>query len=118
MCVNGLSIEKDLISLKLLFFRNQLQLEGKKRWRLYDPRGETEVLPRFSSPNFEQSDLGPCILDTVLEPGDLLYFPRGVIHQAVTQVRQFVRALLDAFSPVSTEGSVRRFVFRCGQASL
>jgi len=24
-------------------------------------------------------------LDVVLEPGDLLYFPRGVIHQAVTQ---------------------------------
>jgi len=62
-----------------------LQLEGKKRWRLYDPRTSDEVLPRVSSQNFEQSDLGECILDTVLEPGDLLYFPRGVIHQAVTQ---------------------------------
>ena len=62
-----------------------LQLEGKKRWRLYDPRSADEVLPRNSSANFEQSDLGECILDAVLEPGDLLYFPRGVIHQAVTQ---------------------------------
>jgi len=62
-----------------------LQLEGKKRWRLYDPRTPTEVLPRLSSQNFDQSELGECILDTVLEPGDMLYFPRGVIHQAVTQ---------------------------------
>jgi len=62
-----------------------LQLEGKKRWRLYDPRTPSEVLPRYSSANFEQSELGECILDTVLEPGDMLYFPRGVIHQAVTQ---------------------------------
>jgi len=62
-----------------------LQLEGKKRWRLYDPRTPAEVLPRYSSANFEQSELGECILDTVLEPGDMLYFPRGVIHQAVTQ---------------------------------
>jgi len=62
-----------------------LQLEGRKRWRLYDSRTPNEVLPRFSSQNFEQSDLGECILDTVLEPGDMLYFPRGVIHQAVTQ---------------------------------
>lgn len=62
-----------------------LQLEGKKHWRLYDPRSKNESLPRLSSPNFEQSDLGECILDTVLEPGDLLYFPRGIIHQADTQ---------------------------------
>lgn len=62
-----------------------LQLEGRKRWRLYEPRAPNEVLPRFSSKNFEQSDLGECILDTVLEPGDVLYFPRGIIHQAVTE---------------------------------
>ena len=29
-------------------------------------------------------ELGEPILDRVLEPGDTLYFPRGVIHQAVT----------------------------------
>lgn len=31
-----------------------LQLEGKKRWRLYEPRSTLEKLPRFSSPNFSQ----------------------------------------------------------------
>jgi len=58
------------------------QLEGKKRWRIYGPREETEKLPRYSSPNFTQAEVGgPPILDTILEAGDMLYFPRGTIHQ-------------------------------------
>ncbi|KFU91224.1 Lysine-specific demethylase NO66, partial [Chaetura pelagica] len=58
-----------------------LQLEGKKHWRVYSPRTDAEVLPRFSSPNFSQAELGEPVLETVLEAGDLLYFPRGFIHQ-------------------------------------
>lgn len=35
-----------------------------------------------SSPaNFDQADIGKPILEVVLEAGDLLYFPRGFIHQ-------------------------------------
>lgn len=60
-----------------------LQLEGKKRWRLYSPRSEKEMLPRFSSGNFSQEEIGEPILDVVLEAGDLLYFPRGTIHQGL-----------------------------------
>lgn len=58
-----------------------LQLEGKKRWRLYEPRTVNEKLPRFSSANFKQSEIGSPIMDIVLEAGDMLYFPRGTIHQ-------------------------------------
>ncbi|XP_028295391.1 ribosomal oxygenase 1 isoform X2 [Gouania willdenowi] len=58
-----------------------VQLEGKKHWRVYNPRSEDEVLPVLSSPNFKQADIGKPILDVVLEAGDLLYFPRGFIHQ-------------------------------------
>ncbi|XP_033115926.1 ribosomal oxygenase 1-like [Anneissia japonica] len=61
-----------------------VQLEGKKRWRLYSPRSDAESLPRFSSTNFSQDEIGDPILDVVLEAGDLLYFPRGIIHQADT----------------------------------
>ncbi|XP_071835273.1 ribosomal oxygenase 1-like isoform X2 [Apostichopus japonicus] len=59
-----------------------LQLEGRKRWRLYSPRSDNEVLPRMSSENFTDEEIGVPILDTVLEEGDVLYFPRGYIHQA------------------------------------
>ncbi|XP_014913150.1 ribosomal oxygenase 1 isoform X1 [Poecilia latipinna] len=58
-----------------------IQLEGKKHWRVYNPRSEGEVLPVLSSPNFDQAEIGKPILDVVLEAGDLLFFPRGFIHQ-------------------------------------
>nr|XP_046147875.1 ribosomal oxygenase 1-like [Oncorhynchus gorbuscha] len=58
-----------------------VQLEGKKHWRVYNPRSENEVLPIVSSPNFSHSEIGKPILEAVLEAGDLLYFPRGFIHQ-------------------------------------
>ncbi|XP_034943445.1 ribosomal oxygenase 1 [Chelonus insularis] len=61
-----------------------LQIEGKKRWRLYKPRNDAEFLPRLSSENFKQSEIGEPILDVVVEAGDLLYFPRGTIHQGET----------------------------------
>ncbi|KAG5847060.1 ribosomal oxygenase 1 [Anguilla rostrata] len=58
-----------------------VQLEGKKHWRVYNPRSDNEVLPLVSSRNFCQSEIGEKVLDVVLEAGDLLYFPRGFIHQ-------------------------------------
>lgn len=62
-----------------------LQVEGKKRWRLYNPRNKNEELPRTSSRNFAQDEIGEPILEKVLQPGDILYFPRGTIHQAYTE---------------------------------
>lgn len=47
------------------------------RWRVYSPQCAEEVLPRFSSQDFRQEDLGKPVLDTVLHPGSLLYMPRG-----------------------------------------
>lgn len=61
-----------------------LQIEGKKRWRLYAPPSPADVLARNSSANFTQEEIGTPIMETVLEPGDLLYFPRGIVHQAHT----------------------------------
>ena len=62
-----------------------IQLEGQKRWRLYEPVEELGgTLPRSSSGNFKQTQIGEAVLDIVLSPGDMLYFPRGWIHQAVS----------------------------------
>lgn len=61
-----------------------LQVEGQKHWRIYEPRTPAEHLPRESSQNFTQDEIGKPILEVTLEAGDLLYFPRGFIHQAVT----------------------------------
>lgn len=65
-----------------------LQIEGRKRWRLYTPPLPSDVLGRHSSGNYKQEQLGKPIFDAVLEPGDILYFPRGTVHQAVTEQKQ------------------------------
>lgn len=61
-----------------------LQIEGSKLWRVYAPRDASEQLPRTSSPNFTQEEIGEPILEVHLKAGDILYFPRGFIHQAQT----------------------------------
>ncbi|RXN38199.1 bifunctional lysine-specific demethylase and histidyl-hydroxylase MINA [Labeo rohita] len=57
-----------------------LQLEGQKHWRLYQP-----TVPLAREYSLEPEDrIGPPTHDFILQPGDLLYFPRGTIHQADT----------------------------------
>ncbi|KAL1788139.1 ribosomal oxygenase 2 isoform X1 [Sigmodon hispidus] len=57
-----------------------LQLDGKKHWRLYSPT--VPLAPEYS---VEPEDrIGTPTHDFILKPGDLLYFPRGTIHQAET----------------------------------
>eukprot|EP00049_Salpingoeca_infusionum_P011792 m.207633 g.207633 ORF g.207633 m.207633 type:complete len:640 (+) comp15028_c2_seq1:123-2042(+) len=58
-----------------------LQLEGEKHWLVYD-QPDAPRLARHSSANLSHETLAQPILDVVLRPGDLLYFPRGIVHQA------------------------------------
>jgi len=67
-----------------------LQLEGYKRWRVYAPFRKREVLPRESSRDYANKEVdenGEQLMDKVLRPGDVLYLPRGWIHQAKTVER-------------------------------
>ncbi|XP_060911722.1 ribosomal oxygenase 2 [Labrus mixtus] len=57
-----------------------LQLEGQKHWRLYSP---TVALATEYSVESEDR-IGSPTHDITLKEGDLLYFPRGTIHQAST----------------------------------
>ncbi|XP_014600738.1 PREDICTED: bifunctional lysine-specific demethylase and histidyl-hydroxylase NO66 [Polistes canadensis] len=63
-----------------------LQIEGKKRWRLYHVTDPKNYLPRFPSKDLKDSDLGDPFFDEVLEAGDMLYLPRGTIHQGLTNM--------------------------------
>merc|ERR1711892_1356398 len=58
-----------------------LQLEGKKHWKIYGPREDSEILPRFSSGNFSQSEFPKPMMEFDMCPGDFLYMPRGTVHQ-------------------------------------
>jgi len=56
-----------------------LQVHGRKHWRCYGQRKPHPVKrPEFEVPR----DLGEPEWDGVLEPGDVLYVPRGDIHFA------------------------------------
>lgn len=58
-----------------------IQLEGKKHWLLYEPSFE---LPNDYCLVKDKKYIEKPILDIVLEPGDILFFHRGIIHQANT----------------------------------
>jgi len=58
-----------------------IQLIGRKRWVLYEPSLE---LPLYTQQSRDYEHLHPCpsevYMDTILEPGDVLYIPRGWWH--------------------------------------
>ncbi|VDN83547.1 unnamed protein product [Brugia pahangi] len=60
-----------------------LQLEGRKHWKIYAPDSDDEMLPRLPSGNFTDNDVinRMLVFDDWLEQGDMLYIPRGYIHQ-------------------------------------
>jgi ribosomal protein L16 Arg81 hydroxylase len=59
-----------------------LQIAGRKFWKIYEP---TQSLPHVSDPYAPESFTvsNPCSCIT-LNPGDLLYLPRGYIHATST----------------------------------
>ena len=65
-----------------------LQVAGRKRWTIHEP----VVTDPLDNDPWEQHRAAvearavePALIDTVLEPGDALYLPRGTIHAAVAQ---------------------------------
>ncbi|KAL4151983.1 hypothetical protein PRNP1_008919 [Phytophthora ramorum] len=63
-----------------------LQTQGRKKWKLYHPIVE---LAGEHSSDLAEDQIGEPWMELTVEEGDLLYFPRGVIHQACTDKEQF-----------------------------
>lgn len=65
-----------------------LQLGGSKAWTLHrhctsSPLApEQQTLPRYSSGDLDPESLSEPFMRPKLSAGDLLYFPRGIIHHA------------------------------------
>lgn len=47
-------------------------------------RNKNEFLARDSSANLPRDQLGSLIEEVTLEAGSVLYFPRGIVHEAKT----------------------------------
>ncbi|RLN66011.1 hypothetical protein BBP00_00002464 [Phytophthora kernoviae] len=63
-----------------------LQTEGRKKWKLYHPLME---LAGEHSSDLEKDQIGEPWMEITVEEGDLLYFPRGVVHEACTDKDKF-----------------------------
>lgn len=63
-----------------------LQIAGSKHWRVY---GSPIPLPDHSLPSGSvRVDIGTPMHEIDLQPGDLLYLPRGYIHEALTSAAE------------------------------
>jgi hypothetical protein len=62
-----------------------LQIEGAKHWRLYGSARELPLAEERAT--FARGKLGPPTREATLRPGDLLYLPRGHVHEAFTSDR-------------------------------
>jgi hypothetical protein len=62
-----------------------LQIDGEKHWRLY---GAARELPLpDEAVTIAKDQLGSPTQEVLLQPGDLLYLPRGHVHEAFTSER-------------------------------
>jgi len=65
-----------------------LQVEGRKAWRVYEPLPEHTLATTGPSGDLVAGGRltrpGRLALEAVLSPGDVLYIPRGTVHQAQT----------------------------------
>lgn len=59
-----------------------LQMEGTKMWKLHERTESENQYPLTSSGdiNFKDIDDAKLIMQCTLNPGDLLYFPRGTVE--------------------------------------
>jgi ribosomal protein L16 Arg81 hydroxylase len=107
-----------------------LQVEGTKRWRLYD----TPVGAPFRGEQFTPDAVaaGHITAELVMEPGDVLYVPRGLMHDAVNAdtdgpslhittgilVRTWADFLLEAVSEVALKSPALRAALPPGFAAM
>lgn len=63
-----------------------VHVAGEKLWRLYETRADRPIAhPRFKSfgQDWHDENKGAVAQEVLMRPGDLLYIPRGVYHDAL-----------------------------------
>jgi ribosomal protein L16 Arg81 hydroxylase len=64
-----------------------VQVEGEKLWRVYESRADAPVLPLPPGDEIEKwlnESRGRLLFEVNMQPGDILYLPRGQYHDALT----------------------------------
>ncbi len=87
-------------SVRCAVTRNQNRVKPELQiwwWITLFFRSENETLPRYSSGNFTDAEVGSPIMEVLLTPGDVLYIPRGFIHQASTEDAHSLHITVSAY---------------------
>lgn len=66
-----------------------LQLHGRKRWFVSTQQVQSPVVGYGTATRYDDQAMHA---EMVLEPGDLLYFPRGTFHQAIAMSEESLHA--------------------------
>jgi quercetin dioxygenase-like cupin family protein len=89
-----------------------LQISGTKHWRLY---GAPFPLPLESQPFDRRTiDPGPCLQELDVHPGDLIYLPRGTIHEALTSESSSLHVTVGITPQTWTDALVAAVLARAG----
>jgi len=55
-----------------------LQVEGETAWKVFDKT----LKGQYNSNTITEQEAGEAVIDTILRPGDMLYIPKRMYHQA------------------------------------
>lgn len=83
-----------------------LHVEGAKTWRVYGcPIDSPIAHPRFKSlgKDFHEANKGPITQTVTLEPGDLLYLPRGWYHDALATSDAVIHIAFGLTAPIGLD---------------
>lgn len=71
-----------------------LQVEGSKQWKVYKPLQELPPVEGSYAP-VARERLSEPICEAVLEPGDVLYIPRGFVHEGMAEGKPSLHITID-----------------------
>ncbi len=80
--------------------------EGEKRWRIYNGRAENPIRHDMFDRQITQpkpEERGEVIADFVMKPGDVLYIPRGIYHEALAMTPGTVHVTFGCFGTVGLD---------------
>lgn len=80
--------------------------EGEKRWRIYDGRAENPIRHDSFDKAMTQpteKERGELVAEIILKPGDVLYIPRGIYHEALALTPGTVHVTFGCFGLVGLD---------------
>ncbi|MDH3661821.1 MAG: cupin domain-containing protein [Alphaproteobacteria bacterium] len=83
-----------------------VHVEGTKTWHIYEGRATDPIAhPMFKTLGREHHEKakGKLLMDVVMEPGDLLYLPRGQYHDALADQGGAVHIAFGATYPIGMD---------------